>query len=72
MTALEEKFKVFEEEFFKWKDDMESKYNNLSGKLIKITEKLEDIREMVNYNHEYGLPAGYYLKWIAPMGEATK
>ena len=67
MTALEEKFKVFEEEFFKWKDDMESKYNNLSGKLTKITEKLDEIRTMVNYNHEYGLPAGYYLSWIAPM-----
>ena len=65
--TLEGKFKASEEEFFQWKDEMESKYNHLSGKLTKIAEKLEDIRTMVNYNHEHGLPIGYYLRWIAPM-----
>ena len=37
--TLEGKFKVYEEESFKWKDDMEFKYNNLSGKLIKLSHR---------------------------------
>ena len=84
--TLEGHNKAFEEEFFKWKDEMESKYNNLSGQIteikndiktilttinthshIDIKEKLEDIRTIVNYNHEHGLPAGYFLRWIAPL-----
>ena len=36
--TLEGKFKAFEEEFFKWKDEMESKYNHLPKSQIKFLE----------------------------------
>jgi len=32
--------KAFEEEFFKWKDEVESKYNHLSGAIMNLTKRV--------------------------------
>ena len=39
--ALDGKFKVFEEEFFKFKDELESKFNALSQRIPNIIKGME-------------------------------
>ena len=38
--TIEGKFKASEAEFFKWKDEMESKYNHLSGAILNLVRRV--------------------------------